>query len=154
MIAQPRCWTTPRTFRDSEASTITAHVVATVTHNEKQCLQRCTKHGISGLIHAVYFYLAHSHEKQPYAAMYGTQTSAVVEGATSPDFSKRKLLMDLLETKAAPEAAERFLSHAILKALSLLLLSRKSQNTTCLSPQQPHGQPLEALPPKSTPVCL
>ena len=27
--------------------------------------------------------------------MYGTQTSAVVEGTHSPDFSKRKLLMDL-----------------------------------------------------------
>jgi hypothetical protein len=43
--------------------------------------------------HVVDFYLAHSHEKRPYTAMYGTRTSpAGTTNHRSPDYSKKKLL--------------------------------------------------------------
>lgn len=102
MIASLDVGPRPEPFANSKSSTITAHAVATVTHNDSNSCNDAQNTVSPVRDHAVYFYLAHSHEKQPYAAMYGTQTSAVVEGTHSPDFSKRKLLMDLFGDESSP----------------------------------------------------
>ena len=102
MIASLDVGPRPEPFVNSMSSTITAHAVTAVTHTDSAC--KDAHNTVSPVRdHAVYFYLAHSHKKQPYAAMYGTQTSpAVVDGTHSPDFSKRKLLMDLFGDESSP----------------------------------------------------
>ena len=96
MIASLDVGPRPEPFVNSMSSTITAHAVTAVTHTDSNACKDAHNTVSPVRDHAVYFYLAHSHKKQPYAAMYGTQTSpAVVDGTHSPDFSKRKLLMDL-----------------------------------------------------------
>ena len=63
------------------------------------------------------FYLAHSHEKQPFAAMFGIQTSpAAALNDLSPDLSKKKLLDlfgEVRSTEKSQEGSESGHSHGI-----------------------------------------